>query len=252
MTRTPALFIGHGSPMNALEPSPHTEAWGALGRRLHPPRAVLCLSAHWLSEGLWVSGAAAPETIHDFHGFPAELHALRYPAPGDPALAARLADRLGAGIDPLRGLDHGAWSVLLHLFPEAQVPVLQLSLDVRLGDRGLYALGARLAALREEGVLLLGSGNVVHHLGRLRAQGGAHDWALRFEQQVRRALLAGDDAALIDPAGADAALAIPTPEHWWPLLPVLGSRAPGEPIELITEGIELGAISMLSFALGAA
>lgn len=254
--RQPALFIGHGSPMNALERNRYTEAWRALGTSLpRKPKAVLCISAHWLTRVLAVTAMPQPRTIHDFGGFPEPLFAVQYPAPGDAALAARV----GALLAPLPvaqdlawGLDHGAWSVLVHLFPKADVPVLQLSLDASQPEAFHLALGAKLSALRDEGVLVLGSGNVVHNLRRLDGSGGAYDWATRFNDWARARILAGDHAALCEwrSQGQDAAWSIPSAEHYWPLLPVLGTRQAGEAVSIPVDGIELGSISMMAVRVG--
>ena len=238
--------------MNALEPNRYTEAWRALAASFPKPRAVLCISAHWLTRGLAVTAVEQPRTIHDFGGFPQALFDVQYPAPGSPALAARVRELLAplpVAMDAEWGLDHGAWSVLVHLFPNADVPVVQLSLDVAQPAAFHYAIGQQLAVLRDEGVLIVGSGNVVHNLGRLNMQAGAaYDWATRFEAFARQAITARDHAALIhwQRQGADAAQSIPTPEHYWPLLPVLGTQAADESAEIVIDGIELGSISMMT------
>lgn len=256
MARMPALFIGHGSPMNALEHNRYTEAWRALGAALPKPKAVLCISAHWLTRGLAVTAMPQPRTIHDFGGFPQALFDVQYPAPGDAVMAQRIYEvlkPLPVALDTEWGLDHGAWSVLAHLFPKADVPVVQLSLDASQPADCHYAIGQKLAPLRDEGVLIVGSGNVVHNLRRLNLQtGAAYDWATRFEAFARQAITARDHAALIhwQTQGADAALSIPTAEHYWPLLPVLGTQAADEPAEIVIDGIELGSISMLTVRVG--
>ena len=256
MPKMPALFIGHGSPMNALERNRYTEAWRALGAALPKPKAVLCISAHWLTRGLAVTAMPTPRTIHDFGGFPQALFDVQYPAPGAAALAQRVCEvlkPLPVALDMEWGLDHGAWSVLVHLFPQADVPVLQLSLDATQPEAFHYAIGQQLAVLRDEGVLIVGSGNVVHNLRRLNMQSGAaYDWATRFEAFAKRAITARDHPALIDwqAQGAEAALSIPTPEHYWPLLPVLGAQAADERAEIVMEGIELGSISMMTVQVG--
>lgn len=257
MPRMPALFIGHGSPMNALERNRCTEAWRALGASLPKPKAVLCFSAHWLTRGLAVTAVERPRTIHDFGGFPQALFDVRYPAPGDPALSRRVQELLApqaVALDQDWGLDHGAWSVLTHLFPEADVPVVQMSFDATQPAAFHYAVGEHLAALRDEGVLVLGTGNVVHNLRRMAFEPAAkaQPWAQRFEDFVRHAIDARDHAALIGwPAqGADAALAVPTPEHYWPLLPILAMQGAEERAEVLLDGIEMGAISMLSVRIG--
>jgi 4,5-DOPA dioxygenase extradiol len=257
----PALFLGHGSPMNAIEDNPCSREWAALGRRLPRPRAILCISAHWETRGVSVSAGGQPETIHDFYGFPQALFEVRYPAPGSPWLARRVAELLGAGPAPLpvqldaqRGLDHGAWSVLRPMIPQADVPVVQLSLDSAQPGSWHLALGRRLAPLRKEGVLILGSGDIVHNL-RLFSfhRTAAMDWALRFRALANRLIEAGDDQALADwPAlGADAHLAIPTPEHYLPLLYVLGARRPGEKPVLFNDMVT-SSLSMTSLIYGAA
>ncbi len=260
--RMPALFLGHGSPMNALADNAWTRAWNGLGRTLPRPRAVLAVSAHWFLPGTRVTAMERPRTIHDFGGFPAELSAVRYPAPGDPALARRVRDVLSAGADPVAvgldaewGLDHGAWSVLAHLYPEADVPVVQLSLDETQPAPFFHGLGRRLRALRDEGVLVLGSGNLVHNLhayGWGRRQVESYPWAVRFEAAAVAAIVADDVAALVDYAtmGEDALLSVPTPEHFLPLSVVLGTRDPGEAVSFPVEGIDGGSVSMRAVLVG--
>jgi 4,5-DOPA dioxygenase extradiol len=257
--RLPAVFLGHGNPMNALQENAWTRAWAALGAGLGPrPRAVLAISAHWYIPGTAVTAMAAPRTIHDFGGFPRELFAMRYPAPGDPALAAQVAGLLAplqVEADQSWGLDHGTWSVLCHVFPQADVPVVQLSIDETRPPAFHYELGTRLRPLRDEGVLIVGSGDVVHNLeayawGRRPAQ--PYDWALRFESTVRERLMKGDRATLVDyPAlGEDALLSVPTPEHYLPLVYVLGASEPQEAVTFPTEGIDGGSVSMLAVRCG--
>ena len=256
MTTMPVLFVGHGSPMNAIQDNPWSRAWRALGQRLPRPRAILCVSAHWETMGAQVTGAIAPPTIHDFYGFPQPLFDVRYPAPGDPVLAARIAGLLGddAGIDPARGLDHGAWSVLLLMFPEADIPVLQLGLDTRQPGAWHYALAQRLAPLRDEGVLVMGSGDIVHNL-RLFDFGNPQPlpWALRFRDRVNALIRARDHAALANwhALGADAALATPTPEHYLPLLYALALQRDDDRIECFNDDVT-GSISMTSLLLESA
>ena len=264
-TRLPSLFVGHGNPMNALADNAITRAWSALGRALPRPAAVLCISAHWYLPGTRVTAMETPRTIHDFGGFPPELHAVQYPAPGDPALAGRVHALLAApdpatgpidvAADRAWGLDHGAWSVLVHLFPDADIPVVQLSLDETRSPGCFLALGRRLRPLRDDGVLLLGSGNLVHNLHAYawgRHPVAPFDWAVRFEEFARARIAADDPAPLADYAalGRDAALSIPTPEHYLPLLVALGARHPGEPATFPVEGIDGGSISMLAVQLG--
>ena len=212
----PALFVGHGSPMNAIEDNAWRRAWAAAARAIPRPKAVLCVSAHWETAGVAVSASGRPETIHDFYGFPDELFAVEYPAPGDPALCetvAALVKSAPVALDPDRGLDHGAWSVLCAMYPDADVPVVQLSLATRRPAAFHYALGRELAPLRDQGILVLGSGNIVHNLGVIdfRRRGG-YDWAVRFDRAVRERILARDHAALVDYETLDAAAALAGPD----------------------------------------
>lgn len=258
MTRMPAVFFGHGNPLNALADNDYTRAWRALGAELPRPRAVLCVSAHWYLPGTRVTAGAAPPTIHDFGGFPRELYEVAYPAPGEPALGERvraLLAPLPVAADPEWGLDHGTWSVLCHVYPGADVPVVQLSLDESQPAAHHYALGARLRPLRDEGILVVGSGNLVHNLhtyawGRHPVE--PFDWALRFEAEARRLLEAREHGPLIDyeSLGRDALLAVPTPDHYLPLLYVMALQDEGEPVAFPVEGVDGGSISMLSVRVG--
>jgi 4,5-DOPA dioxygenase extradiol len=251
--RMPVLFLGHGSPMNAIEDNEFHRSWRALGLRLPRPKAVLCVSAHWETRGVYAGAAASPETIHDFQGFPKALFDVRYRAPGDPALARRAAELAGAQQDPQRGLDHGAWGVLIAMYPDADVPVVQLSLDTSRPGAFHYALAKKLAPLRDEGILVVGSGNIVHNLGVWRpGDGRPYDWALRFDAEVRKRIDAGDHQALADyPAlGADARMSIPTPEHYLPLLYVLALQGKGEPPGYLNNTV-MTSISMTSVMFGA-
>ena len=257
MSRMPTLFIGHGSPMNTLLDTEVTRTWRAIGESLPRPRAILMISAHWLSRGTALHMNVQPETIHDFGGFPAELFAFQYPAPGYPELYEPLAASL-APVPLLRddqwGLDHGAWSILAHLFPKADIPVVQLSMDVGLDEAGHYALGQKLQQLREQQVLVIGSGNVVHNLSMMRtASGGpAYDWADRFNTHVRGALLERQHDRLIDlrAVAADARLSVPTPEHYWPLLYIAGASQADDTSTICVDDRSPGAISMLSWRSG--
>lgn len=256
--RMPAVFFGHGNPMNALLNNSYTEGWRAIGESVPRPKAILCISAHWYVPGAAITVNTAPRTIHDFGGFPPELYRVAYPAPGDPELARRVKALLA----PLRvdlseswGLDHGAWSVLKHAYPNADVPVVQLSIDETRAAAYHYEIGKRLAPLREEGVLIAGSGNVVHNLhayawGRHAAE--PYEWALGFERRARDLLAAGDHGPLIDyeKLGRAAALSVPTPDHYLPLLYVLGAGSAGEPVAFPVEGVEGGSVSMLAVKIG--
>lgn len=253
----PALFIGHGSPMNALQDNQCTQNWQRLGVQLPRPKAVLVVSAHWTTRGTEVTAMATPPTLHDFGGFPQALFDMRYPAAGDPALAARVAALLAptpVRMDQSWGLDHGSWSVLCKMYPAADVPVLQLSIDLAQDAAFHLDLGRRLAVLRDEGVLILGSGNLVHNLRTIvwGAAAPAFDWALRFNRSMRDCLLTDDRAQLLAAMtdGPDARLAVPTSEHFLPLLYSVGCRQPDETVTLFNDVIELGSIGMLSAGFG--
>jgi len=255
--RLPAIFFGHGNPLNALAQNTYTSAWAAIGQRLQRPRAILAISAHWYVPACAVTANAQPKTIHDFGGFPPELYQISYPAAGDPLLAARVVDLLAplASLNDSWGLDHGTWSVLTHVYPQADIPVVQLSIDKRQPPEFHYQLGQRLAVLREEGVLVIGSGNLVHNLhtyawGREGVE--PFDWALRFEQQVQQLLRSGDDLQLVDyeALGRDAQLSVPTPEHYLPLLYILGLRRQGEAVSFPVQGMDGGSVSMLAVQTG--
>lgn len=254
----PAVFFGHGSPLNALEQNVYTRAWQSISKTLGRPSAVVAVSAHWYLPGTRVTAMEQPRTIHDFAGFPRELYEVSYPAPGEPALARRLAQLLQplqVQLDEEWGLDHGTWSVLKHVFPAADVPVIQLSIDATQAPAFHHEVGQRLAPLRDEGVLVIGSGNVVHNLRTYawrRRVIEPYDWAVRFDALVRQALASGDQRTLIEyqELGEDARLSVPSPEHYLPLLYVLGLRSAGEPVAFPTQGIEGGSISMLSVQIG--
>jgi 4,5-DOPA dioxygenase extradiol len=258
--RAPVLFIGHGSPMNAIDDNDFTRALRALGRRLARPRAVLCVSAHWMTEGTWITHQARPRTIHDFYGFPKPLFDVEYPAPGDPALAEDIRART-AGLrinldDEQWGFDHGAWSVLRHLFPAADVPMLQLSLYMERGADYHFSAGRALAPLRDQGILIVGSGNIVHNLRLIKWQEGVapYPWAVAFDGWVKAKLDAGDSAALVSDATAseDGRLSIPTPEHWYPFLYAVGAADPDERPVTVFEGLQNASISMRSIGFGLA
>lgn len=257
--RMPAAFFGHGSPMNTLESNRHTLAWQQFGQRVPRPRGILCVSAHWYIRGTAVTAMPRPRTIHDFSGFPRALYEVKYPAPGDPALASRVRQLL-APTEVIEdasewGLDHGTWSVLKHVYPQADVPVVQLAIDSTKPLAYHYELAKRLAPLRDEGVLVVGSGNVVHNLATIAWEEGAapHPWATRFNEVVRSRLLANDHAALTEMSalGEDGARSIPTPEHYLPLLYVIALQKAEDRVVFLTDGIELGSISMMSVAIEA-
>lgn len=256
--RMPTIFFGHGNPMNALLNNEYTKGWASIGTEIPPPKAVLCMSAHWYLPATLVTAMPSPRTIHDFGGFPRELYGVKYPAPGDPDLANRVQTLLGpisVGRDEQWGLDHGTWLVLRHVFPEADVPVVQLSIDETQPATFHYEIGKRLAPLRDEGILIIGSGNLVHNLhayawGQHRVE--PFDWAVRFEKRARELLIAGQDGPLIEyeKLGRDAQLSAPTPDHYLPLLYVIALRREGEPIRFPVEGFDGGSISMLTAQIG--
>ena len=251
----PAIFFGHGNPMNALQRNQWTEGWASIGSSLPRPRGIVCISAHWYLPATLVTAMDAPRTIHDFGGFPRELYQVKYPAPGDAELARRVQELLPVDLGYSWGLDHGTWSVLVHVYPEADVPVVQLSIDETQPARFHFDLGRRLAALRDEEILIVGSGNLVHNLHTYAW--GMHmpepyDWAVRFETQARELMVSGSFEPLIDyeSLGRDASLAIPTPDHYLPLLYVLGARREDEAITFPVEGVDGGSVSMLTVCVG--
>lgn len=255
ITRMPAIFYGHGSPMNALDDNVYTRVWQSFAERFARPKAILAISAHWTTRGTAVTAMPMPKTIHDFGGFPKALFELVYPAPGDLDLATRVAQLLAplpVRMDQEWGLDHGTWSVLVKTYPNADIPVVQLSLDMTKDAAYHFALGQKLASLRDEGVMIIASGNVVHNLARMDSRSSGYDWAHRFNSEIRTAILAGqfDQIVNYQSLGQDATLSVPTSEHFLPLLYVLGARVADEPINIVAEGMELGAISMMSVVIG--
>ncbi len=256
--KLPVLFLGHGSPMNAIEENEFTKKLVKLGQSLPRPKAILMISAHWETEGSWVTGMDKPKTIHDFYGFPKPLYDIQYPAPGDPGLVSKLQKDIKSPSiqnDTNKwGLDHGTWSVLRHMYPKADVPIVQLSIDRTKPFEYHYELGKQLAFLREQGVLIMGSGNVVHNLRTLSWEANArpHDWAIEFDQWVKEKTLGNDHESLIKQAMSSKAgqLSIPTPEHYLPLLYVLGAGGKGEQVKFDIDEIQNASISMRSVRLG--
>ncbi|BCG48165.1 Extradiol ring-cleavage dioxygenase class III protein subunit B [Citrifermentans bremense] len=254
----PAIFLGHGNPMNAISTNSYTESWRRIGAQITKPKAILAISAHWYVPETSVTISSMPKTIHDFGGFPPELYRVQYPAPGDPQLARRVQQLLAplpVNLDDSWGLDHGTWSVLVHVYPKAEIPVVQLSINETEPASFHFELGKKLAPLRNEGVLVVGSGNLVHNLhtyawGRHLPE--PYDWAVKFESEARQMMLAGDFEPLVryERLGPEAKLSIPTPDHYLPLLYVLATRQPGESITFPVEGIDGGSISMLSVCVG--
>ena len=247
----PVLFVGHGSPMNAIEDNEFSRSWAAMGQELPRPKAILCVSAHWETSGTQVTGMEKPKTIHDFGGFPQALFDTEYPAPGSPALA-RLTkasvQSVAVTIDDAWGLDHGTWSILNKMFPQADIPVVQLSLDYTQEADFHYALGKELASLRRKGVLILGSGNIVHNLRTAVWREGAFDWALEFDEMMRKLIVSGDHNTILryPHLGKAANLSIPTNEHFLPLLYTLAQQTPQEQVRFSNEKITMGSLSMRS------
>lgn len=254
----PEIFFGHGNPMNAVTTNSYTEGWRRIGEHIPRPKAILSISAHWFVPETSVTIHPAPRTIHDFGGFPQELYRVQYPAPGDAELARRVQSMLApvpVRLDDSWGLDHGTWSVLCHAYPDADIPVVQLSIDETQPAYFHFELGRKLAPLRDEGVLIVGSGNLVHNL-HTYAWGlhtpDPYDWAVRFEARAKEMLLAGEYQPLVDyeTLGRDAMLSVPTPDHYLPLLYVIATRRGGEAVTFPVEGIDGGSISMLAVQIG--
>jgi 4,5-DOPA dioxygenase extradiol len=255
MTRMPVFFIGHGSPMNAIEDNEFSRAWITVGNALPRPKAILCISAHWESEGTQVTAMEKPRTIYDFYGFPPELFAAHYPAPGSPELAKHIQDLVKpgeVGLDQDWGLDHGTWSVLTRLFPKADIPVIQLSLDVLKHPQEHYDLGYQLKVLRDEGVLIIGSGNIVHNLRMVSWDKCAFDWAVEFDGMIKQWILEHNHEPIIQyhKQGNAAALAINSAEHYKPLLYTLSAGDPSEPIHFFADKVTMGSISMRAVQVG--
>jgi 4,5-DOPA dioxygenase extradiol len=258
MKRMPVLFVGHGSPMNAIEDNAWSEGFRKLGALLPEPKAILSISAHWYVAGTFLTSDAHPRTIHDFGGFPPELYEQRYPAPGSGELAKRVEKLTGASVRTDWGLDHGTWTVLKYLRPKADVPVVQLSIDGRLPAMGHLALGQALAPLREEGVLILGSGNVTHNLRHAfaswqRGDTATPEWARSFDAQVASAAGQHDGAALARMAETDAGrISHPTPDHYFPLLYTQGAADAKDQVAFPLSGFDMGSLSMRSVLYGEA
>lgn len=252
--KMPVLFVGHGSPMNAIEDNEFSKAWAQVGKTLPRPNAILCISAHWETAGTLVTGMEHPKTIHDFGGFPPELYAMQYAAPGSPDLA-RLAQetvqKTRVRLDQSWGLDHGTWSVLCRMFPQADIPVIQLSLDRTQAPDFHYLLGKELHALRHKGVLIVGSGNIVHNLRVITFQPKAYDWAIEFDETVKHLIVSGDHDSIrnYQQLGQAARLAVPTNEHYLPLLYILALQDSQEQVHFFADRVTLGSISMRSLLI---
>lgn len=257
--KMPVLFLGHGSPMNAIEENEFVAGFRNVGKTIPKPQAILCVSAHWETPGTFVTAMQSPRTIHDFGGFPRELHDVQYPAPGSPELAKQITEtvkKTGVELDHKWGLDHGAWSVIKHLYPNADIPVVQLSLDYRQGPQYHYELAKELAALRRKGVLIIGSGNMVHNLRMVSWQHldktFAFDWALEASDKMKRFILNDDHKDLISyhAHGTAFTLAIPSPEHYMPLLYTLAVKDDEDEVSLFNDKPVAGALTMTSVRIG--
>lgn len=257
--KMPVLFLGHGSPMNAIEENEFVSGFRKLAKNLPKPNAILCVSAHWETKGTFVTAMQNPPTIHDFGGFPKELFAVQYPAPGSPQLAQEtktLITKTEVGLDHKWGLDHGAWSVIKHLYPNADIPVIQLSLDYSQTPQYHYELAQQLKSLREKGILIIGSGNMVHNLGKVEwrrlNENFGYDWAMEANEKMKKYILDQNHQELIDfrSQGKAFDLAIPTPEHYLPLLYTLAMQDKNEAVELFNDKAVAGALTMTSVKIG--
>lgn len=251
----PVLFVGHGNPMNAIEKNEYHKKWNELGNTLPAPKAILVVSAHWLTRGTKVTAMERPKTIHDFGGFPDELFAQQYPAKGSPAFAKEvqsLITKTKVQSDLEWGLDHGTWSVLLPMYPKADIPVFQLSIDQSQPPQYHYDLAKELAALRKKGVLIIGSGNIVHNLGMIDWGGKAFDWAIEFDEKIKTFIDKGDHASIIhyEKMGTIAKYAVPTNDHYLPLLYSLALQEKHDPVSYFNAKCEMGSISMRSVQIG--
>jgi 4,5-DOPA dioxygenase extradiol len=248
--RTPLLFVGHGNPMNAISDNRYTQEWERIGRELGTPEVIVCMSAHWLTNGSFITSSLKPEIIYDFYGFPDELYHVTYPAPGNPKLAAQINQaHPEIAIDTMWGLDHGTWSVLKKMFPKATIPVLQLSIDMSVSPKAQYDLMVKLKYLREKNILFFGSGNIVHNLGLAAMDRKPFNWALEFEDIAKNLIEKGDVNSLInyEKLGNSATLSIPTEDHYRPMLNTLALKFTDETPVFFNQGIDLASVSMLSF-----
>lgn len=252
--KMPLLFVGHGNPMNSITDNEFARVWNTLGKSLPKPKAILCISAHWETDGSFVTAMDTPQTIHDFGGFPDELYQVQYSAPGSPELAEnikRLVSRTCIGLDMEWGLDHGCWSVLRHLFPLADVPVVQLSIDYKKTFQQHYEIAKELAVLREKNILIMGSGNIVHNLRMVDWQNKntAFEWAVKTNDKIKKFIVNNDYKSLLDNKtwSKEFALAAPTVEHFIPLIYIMGIKEESEKVSFFNDKIEMGSLSMTSF-----
>ena len=257
--RMPLLFVGHGSPINAIEENEFVNGWRSIAKELPKPNAILCISAHWETDGTEVTAMEKPRTIHDFGGFPPELYAVEYPAPGCPELANETKSsvtKANISFDESWGLDHGCWSVLKHLYPSAEIPIVQLSLDYKKTPQSHYELAKELSALREKGVLIIGSGNIVHNLeliawNKINEPEFGFDWAIEANETIKESILSGEHKELINynSLGKSIQLAIPTPEHFLPLLYILALQQKDESINFFNDKAVMGSLTMTSLKI---
>lgn len=258
--RMPVLFVGHGSPMNAIEENEFVEGWRNLGKTLPRPKAILCVSAHWETKGTFVTSVPKPQTIHDFGGFPKALYDVQYPAPGSPELAnetKRIVTKTTVGLDEKWGLDHGAWSVIRPMYPNADVPVIEMSIDYSQGPQYHYELGKQLAALRNKGVLIIGSGNLVHNLrmvawDKMKEPEYGFDWAIQANNKFKQLIESGNHKELINytALGREVQLAVPTPDHYLPLLYTLALKEENEAVSFFNDKAVMGSLTMTSLRIG--
>jgi 4,5-DOPA dioxygenase extradiol len=256
--KMPSLFIGHGSPMNAIETNDYTKMLAQLGEEIPRPKVIVCVLAHWMTKGTWITHQANPKTIHDFHGFPQELFDVQYPAPGNPEWAEKIAELVDSPKiqldDKNWGFDHGAWAVLRHMYPKADIPCLQLSLDMERSCSYHLEFGKKLRQLREQDVLLVGSGNLVHNLQRIQWDRNAKalPWAIEFDNWIKEKILARDFDPLLEKVihTDTGKLSIPTWEHYYPLLYILGSSEDRDTVQFEYEGIHNASISMRCLSFG--
>lgn len=258
--RMPVLFVGHGSPMNAIEENEFVQGWRNLGKTLPRPKAILVVSAHWETRGTYVTASQKPATIHDFGGFPKALYEVQYPAPGSPELAheaKRIVSKTVVGLDEKWGLDHGAWSVIRRIYPEADIPVIEFSLDYTQGPQYHYELAQQLSALRNKGVLIVGSGNLVHNLrmvawDKMNEPEYGFDWAITANNKFKQLIQDGNHKDLINYAtlGREVQLAVPTPDHYLPLLYTLALKDKNEPVSFFNDKPVMGSLTMTSVKIG--
>jgi 4,5-DOPA dioxygenase extradiol len=255
--KMPVLFLGHGSPMNAIQETEFSKGWRTIGQKLPRPNAIVCVSAHWETKGTFVTAMEKPKTIHDFGGFPQALFDVQYPAPGSPSVARETKNTITkteVGLDQQWGLDHGCWSVVKHLYPDADVPVIQLSLDYTKGPQYHYELAKELSSLRNKGILIIGSGNIVHNLGIIdwQNQDQGFDWAIEANTRMKSYITSGDYAPLINYStqGKAFQLSIPTPEHFLPLLYTLALKNEKDDVTLFNDKTIMGSIAMTSVMIG--